>query len=515
LPDGRLLVGELTGPVWVVQPGASQPDPVPLLDLGSAQLFGEQGLMDIELDPNFAHTGHLHVFYTKGFPGAHKRDRVSRFTMSGAAIAPGSEVVLWQDNVDAHAEHHGGALGFGPDGRLYISVGDHFNAADAQRLDSYHGKILRINANGSIPTDNPFHDGNGPNREEIWALGLRNPFRMSFDRVTGRLFIGDVGGNDPATAFEEVNLGARSANYGWPLGEGQCPIAGVTSPIHAYTHNGRDASITGGFVYQGTQFPSEYQGNYFFADYVQNWFKRLVPDDDGNVLAVIPFEPPSGSPDGPYGDPVKLIEGPEGSLYYVDIGFNDQHVPNEATIRRIRFVLANQPPSVVATAAPTRGLPPLTVSFSSQGTTDPEGQPLTYTWTFGYGAKSSVPDPTHTYAAAGQYTAFLSVSDGASTTLSSLTTIVVGDAPTPVILSPPNGRTFVAGEAIGFEGFATDVEDGSLSPEAFSWTVVFHHDTHVHPALGPLTGTTTGSLQIPTSGHDFQGSTSYEIILSV
>jgi glucose/arabinose dehydrogenase len=116
LPDGRLLVGELTGPVWVVQPGASQPDPVPLLDLGSAQLFGEQGLMDIELDPNFAHTGHLHVFYTKGFPGAHKRDRVSRFTMSGAAIAPGSEVVLWQDNVDAHAEHHGGALASGRTG---------------------------------------------------------------------------------------------------------------------------------------------------------------------------------------------------------------------------------------------------------------------------------------------------------------------------------------------------------------------------------------------------------------
>ena len=516
LPGGRMLVGELTETIWVVQPGASQPDPVPFLQLDNSQLFGEQGLMDIILDPNFAQNAYYYIFYTRGAPGQNNHNRVSRFTASGNGTVPGSEVVLWQDDVAAEQEHHAGTVAFGPDGKIYITYGDQFQADTAQQLDSYRGKILRINPDGSIPNDNPFYDGNGPNKDEIWAMGLRNPFRMSFDRETGRMYIGDVGGNDPSTAIEEVNLGVRGANYGWPFCEGNCPVTGTTNPIYSYPHSGRDASITGGFVYRGSQFPSEYYGSYFFADYVQNTIKRLTFDANGNVTAVLNFWPPDGSPDGPLvGDPVKLIEGPDGSLYYVDIGFNDQHVPNPAAVRRIRYVVSNQPPVVVASANPTAGLPPLMVAFSSAGSSDPEGLALTYSWTFGDGSSSTAANPTHTYQAAGAYIARLTVSDGVNTAFSSDVSITVGRPPTATILTPVDGRPFRAGDSINYSGLATDPDDGDLPASAFSWTILFHHESHVHPGGGPFTDTKTGTLVIPTSGHDFQGATSYEIILSV
>ena len=515
LPDGRMLVGELTERIWVVQPGATQADPTPLLQLDSSQLFGEQGLMDIALDPDFATNQYYYIFYTHGAPGQQNHNRVSRFTASGNGTVPGSELVLWEDDLVANQEHHGGALAFGNDGKLYISCGEQFVPADAQSLTTYRGKLLRINRDGTIPTDNPFYDGPGPIKDEIWAYGLRNPYRMSVDPPTGRIFIGDVGGNDPSTAFEEVNLVARGANYGWPLCEGPCgSIPGVTSPIYSYPHLGRDACITGGFVYRGTQFPQEYLGSYFFADYVQNWIKRLTFDANGNVSGLVNFEPVDGSADGPYGDPVKLLQGPDGSLYYVDIGFNDQHVPNPAAIRRIVYTPANQPPLAVADAAPRTGQAPLDVTFSSVGSSDPEGQPLSFSWSFGDGASSNAPNPTHTYTARGSYVARLTVSDGVNQVVSNDVDIAVGNPPTATILTPANGTIFRAGDVISFSGTGSDVEDGVLPASAFSWTILFHHDTHIHPG-GTFSGTKTGALTIPTSGHDFEGSTNYEFILTV
>ena len=168
----------------------------------------------------------------------------------------GSEVVLYEDPVNANAEHHGGAIMFGNDGKLYFTTGEHFDAGVAQNLASPRGKIHRINLDGTIPTDNPFYDGAGPNWDSIWAYGLRNPFRAFYDAPTGRMYIGDVGGNDYSTAKEEVNLGARGANYGWPDYEGYCS-APCTTPLFAYPHNGRDSAVVSGFVYHGTAFPGE------------------------------------------------------------------------------------------------------------------------------------------------------------------------------------------------------------------------------------------------------------------
>ncbi len=514
LPDGSMLIGELGGTIRVLAPGASALEPTPFLALTNVgSTNGQQGLMDIELDPDYETNGFYYVFYTRGSPN---RDRVSRFTATGRTTNPASELVLYQDPADANAEHHGGALAFLPDGKLYIVTGEHFDPPAAQSLASPRGKILRINKDGTIPTDNPFYDGAGPNRDDVWARGLRNPYRASYDETSGSLLIGDVGGNDYATAVEEVNRGAAGANFGWPLCEGPCAISGVTGPVFSYPHLGRDASITGGFIYRGTQFPPEYQGNYFFADYTQNWIRRLTFDVNGNVAEVLFFEPSDGSADGPYGDIVHLTEGPDGSLYYVDLGYSDTTGTfGVSKIRRISYVPpGNQPPVIVANASPTSGLPPLTVDFSSVGTADPENQPLSYLWSFGDGSTADTPAAVHTYTEAGRFNATLTASDGALSNISTPIPITVGNPPVATIGFPATNSTFRAGDEIFFGGTAVDAEDGVLPASAYSWTVNFLHAEHVHPPP-PVSGVTQGSFVVPTSGHDFSGDTRYEIRLTV
>ena len=326
LPDGRMLVVELGGTIKVLPPPYTQADSTPFLQLTNVGSMtgpvAQQGIYDIALDPNFTTNHYYYIFYTARTPN---HDRLSRFTANSTltGTVAGSELILYEDPQNADAEHHGGAINFGNDGKIYVTTGEHFQGTPAQDLTSPRGKILRINPDGTVPTDNPFYDGSGPNYDAIWALGLRNPYRAYYDAPTGRLLIGDVGGNNASTAIEELNVGVAGANYGWPNVEGTSSNPAYTNPIYSYAHNGRDAAITGGFVYHGTQFPSSYQGSYFFADYAQNWIKRLTFDANGNVSGVFNFEPANGAADGPYGDIVYLTEGPEGALYYVDLGYSD------------------------------------------------------------------------------------------------------------------------------------------------------------------------------------------------
>ena len=502
-PDGRMLIAERDGTVWVVQPGASQVSPTPFLQLPSVATDNERGLLGIAVDPAFAQNGYVYAFYTHGT----LRNRVSRFSATGNTAPASTELVVWQNIVNAAVWHQGGDLQFGPDGYLYISVGDHLQSQNAQQLNSYNGKILRITRDGAAPADNPFYDGTGPNLDAIWARGLRNPFRFTIDQPTGRVIIGDVGEG----THEEVNIGARGANYGWPTCEGSCGTAGMTNPVYSYPHSGHDASITAGFVYRGTQFPADYRGDFFFADYAQNWIKRISFDATGNVTAVRNFEPPNGGLDGPYGDIVDLAEGPDGSLWYVDAGPFAGN--NAGAVRRIRNVSSDQPPSAVAAANPTVGQAPLAVAFSSAGSSDPEGRPLTYRWDFGDGTTSTLANPSRTFTTAGRYTVRLTTSDGTLETVSSALTITVGSPPVPRIIAPAAGRTFRAGEVIAYSGDATDPQDGTLPASALSWKIVFHHDGHIHPVMDGTPGS-SGTLQIPTSGHSFRGTTSYEIVLT-
>lgn len=517
-PDGRMFIAERTGAVQVVMPGSTAVEAAPLLALTNLNTDeGERGLVGMTLDPAFADNGRLYLFYTADTP---LRDRVSRFTVISNTAALTSEVVIWQDNVDAGLWHHGGGLAFGPDGKLYIATGDHFDqnsgsAHSSQRLDSYHGKLLRLNPDGTVPPDNPFIDGGGPNLDAIWALGLRNPFRFTFDFPTGRLYIGDVGGNDQVSSVEELNLGSAGANYGWPICEGACSTTGFTDPLFSYGHGGHDASIIAGFVYHGTQFPPAYHDSLFYADYAQRWIKRLTFDANGAVTGHHNFEPLDGALFGPYGDIVDLKPGPEGALYYVDIALDLSGVPHgPGSVRKITYSADNQPPVITsASADPIEGPgPTLTVAFTATAT-DADDDPLTYRWDFGDGEFAPTANPTHTYMTKGVFFARLTVSDTLVATLSDPIQIVVGQRPIVTVTAPLSGSLFRAGDVIAFSATATD-PDGVLSPVNFAWTILFRHENHVHPAEGPVIGP-SGTFTIPVDGHDFSGHTAYEAIVAV
>ncbi len=505
-PDGRMLIIERGGTVWLAQPGATSVDPTPVVDLPSVNTADERGLLGITLDPSFATNGFFYVFYTNGATG---KNQVSRLTMVGNTASLGTEQMIWQNTVNADIWHQGGDMHFGPDGKLYVAVGDHLLPQTSQDLTSYDGKILRMNADGSAPTDNPFYDGSGPNKDTIWALGFRNPFRFSFDSANGRMYVGDVG----QSTWEEVDLAKRGANYGWPTCEGNCDDPAMTNPIYTYNHNNRDACVIGGFVYRGTQFPADYQGTYIFGDYSQRWFKRLTLDANGNSTGVQNFIPPNGAPDVvENGAPVAAVMGPDGSLYYVDNGPFEAN--NAGSIRRVRNLNANQPPSASASADVTSAnTAPLTVHFSSAGSTDPEGQPLTYSWTFGDGTTSTAANPTHTYNARGRYTVRLTTSDGNSNTAANPLTITVGQAPQVSIATPIDGAHFRAGDTISFSGSATDPEDGTIPQSGLTWKVVFHHLSHIHPFIDSSPGG-SGSFVVPTTGHSFHETTWYELVLT-
>ena len=210
-----------------------------------------------------------------------------------------------------------------------------------------------------------------------------------------------------------------------------------------------------------------------------------------------------------------MTEGPEGALYYVDLGFADTTGQiGVSKIRRISFVGSNQPPVAQASANPTTGPTPLVVNFSSAGSSDPEGQPVTYAWNFGDNTTSTLANPTHTYTTPGPYQVRLTVSDGVNSAISAPLSISVGSRPTATILAPTDGTSFKAGDVITFSGSATDAEDGTLPASAYTWKIDFLHEGHIHPGT-PITGVTSGTFTIPTTGHDFSGNTRYQVGLTV
>ncbi|MBD0325348.1 MAG: PQQ-dependent sugar dehydrogenase, partial [Pyrinomonadaceae bacterium] len=270
---------------------------------------GERGLLGLAFDPNFSSNQFIYFYYTVTSTPRH--NRVSRFTANGDVVVPGSEVVILELNdLTAATNHNGGAMHFGEDGKLYIAVGENANAANSQTLNNLLGKMLRINSDGSIPSDNPFFNtATGQNRA-IWALGLRNPYTFAFQPVTRRMFINDVG----QSAWEEINDGIAGSNYGWPNTEGPTTNPSFRSPIFAYGHGSSDTTgcaITGGTFYNPSvnQFPGEYFGRYFFADFCSGWIRRLNPADNSvtGFATGIPF-------------PVDLRVGPDGNLYYLARG---------------------------------------------------------------------------------------------------------------------------------------------------------------------------------------------------
>ncbi len=512
LPDGRMLIGRRDGAIMVYENGALLADP--LISIPTDIAGGERGLLGLARHPDFADNGYLYVFYTTLEP----RNRVARFTLDGNTADPASETLIWENPDLAEAYHHGGAILFANDGTLFISTGDQFSSSNSQEVGNQHGKILRVNDDGSLPADNPFII-DLDYEPEIWALGLRNPYRISYDGVTDTLYIGDVGGNG-TTSWEEINVGIAGANYGWPNQEGDdCFVgvcSGITLPIYSFQHDDPDyfwtvnqGCITMGPRYRGDAMPEEYLDDLYIGDYANRWIRRIDLDAGGNVVGEAIFD---SAPDS--GTIVDLREGPDGALYYVTVGVAwTSGEPDGGNVYRISYIGdLNDPPVVVAAANPTQGVEPLEVEFTSAGSYDPDlgPGPLAYSWAFGDGATSAESDPTHTYAAAGMYDAVLTVSDGAGDTSAPPITIVAGNPPEVEITAPAAGTTYRAGDEIAFAATATDVEDGALAAAAFEWQVVLLHAAHAHPFYGPIAGIDSGSFAIPSTGHPPED-TYYEI----
>jgi glucose/arabinose dehydrogenase len=326
--DGRIFVCEQTGTLRVVKEGKWLPNPFFKIEVDS---FWERGLIGVTLHPDFPKTPFAYVVYVAAKPYPHHV--VSRFTADDNAAVAGSEKILLEGDDQTKlggsipAGHQGGPIRFGPDGKLYTALGEQTAGAPSQDLKSLLGKVLRLNPDASIPEDNPFYSTADGKYRAIWAYGLRNPFGLAFQPVTGRLFENDVG----QSSWEEVNEIVRGGNYGWPQAEGTSTNAAFRNPIHAYPPLvGR--SITGGVFYNPpvAQFPTQYVGKYFFLDYMAHWLKVLDPDNSKSVTIFAKN----------LNGPVDVQLAPDGSLCVLNRAAwvrDNKFTPNSGSLVRIRY----------------------------------------------------------------------------------------------------------------------------------------------------------------------------------
>jgi glucose/arabinose dehydrogenase len=327
-PDGRLFVCQQNGHLRVIDASGTLlgPDFVTL----TVDSAGERGLLGVAFDPSFSTNNYVYVYHTvpagpSNSPPPH--NQITRYTANGNVAAGAGTNILDLDNLSGATNHNGGAIHFGPDGKLYVAVGDNASGtnpanSNSQKVTNRLGKILRINADPVNPTpnDNPatftIYDGTtvtpaGANGQ-IWTIGLRNPFTFAFQPGTGRLFIDDVGEN----TWEEINDGIAGSNYGWPNTEGfftQSSFPQFTEPLMVYGHGSNSTStgcaIIGGAFYNPDilQFPTSYIGKYFFGDLCNGWIRYFDPSNSSSTLFA----------SGISGSLVDLTVGPDGALYYL------------------------------------------------------------------------------------------------------------------------------------------------------------------------------------------------------
>ncbi|MGY4997894.1 PQQ-dependent sugar dehydrogenase [Streptomyces sp. 900105245] len=428
---------------------------------------------------------------------------------------------------------------------------------DAQRTagntNDLRGKILRIKvaADGSysIPDGNLFAPGTARTRPEIYAMGFRNPFRFSVDKKTGIVYVGDYGpdagaanpGRGPAGQVEFARV-TKAGNFGWPYCTGAndpyvdydfaTKTSGATfdcsAPKNASPHNtgltdlppaqpawipyngpsvpefgDGSESPMGGPVYHydpaldsPVKFPEAYDGDFFAGEFGRRWIKRISSDADGKVQSIkdVPW---SGT------QVMDMAFGPDGALYVLDYGTSWFGGDDNSGLFRIENATDGHSPVAQAAADRTTGQAPLKVAFSSAGTTDQDGDALTYSWDFGDGATSTAADPTHKYKKNGTYTATVTAKDTTGRTGSASVRVVVGNtAPKVTLELPQDGQLFSFGDAVPFKVKVTDPEDGkAVDCAKVTVNFILGHDTHGHP----LTSAQGCSGTIQTSadgGHD-------------
>ena len=457
-------------------------------------------------------------------------------------LSGGVEQVLIEDWCQQYASHSVGTVAFGADGALYVGAGDgaSFDFADygqegnpvnpcgdppggpgavltpptaeggalrSQDLRTsgdpatLDGTIARVNPDtGAAMPDNPNAASSDPNVRRIVAHGLRNPYRFAFRPGTSDAYLGDVGWN----SWEEINrlpsFTAPVENFGWPCYEGAgrqssydnlnvnicenlyaAGAGAVNAPLYAYNHSAKvstescpvgGSSLSGMEFYDGGTFPSQYNGALFFSDYSRSCIWVMFPDANGvpDPATRQPFITDASGP-------VDLQVGPGGDLFYADA--------NGGTIRRIHAIAGNHTPTADASATPTSGQVPLHVNFSGTGSTDPDGDALTYAWDLdGDGAydDSTAAQPSFDYGTAGTYTVRLRVTDPGGLSGTDSLTITAGAPPTATINTPTAGTTWKAGDVISFTGSATRAQGGAVPASGLSWTLILDHCSALVPS---------------------------------
>ncbi len=559
----------------------------------------EEGLQGVAVDPGFTTNRYVYLFYAPPLstpagdaPATGTAatwatwagvNRLSRFTLNADfSINMSSQVNMLDVATDrGQCCHVGGDMDWDAAGNLYISTGDDSNpfdsagyspidertdrnpVYDAQRsaanTNDLRGKILRIkpNANGSyaIPAGNMFAPGTAGTRPEIYAMGFRNPFRISVDKATGVVYVGDYGPDAGSTSATrgpsgqvEFNRVTAPGNFGWPYCTGANTstetynewnfATNATGPKYncsgGPTNNsfrntglttlpaaqpawiryagdagsppefgGGSESPMAGPVYRysasnpsTTKFPQAFDGQFFAGEFGRGWIKPTVVNANGTPGAIDTF-PWNGK------QVMDMAFGPDGALYVLDYGTGYFNGDANSALYRYDYVAGgNRAPTAVASANPTSGSAPLTVTFSSAGSSDPEGGALTYSWAFGDGTTSTAANPTKTYAANGTYTATLTARDPQGATGTSSVTITVGNtAPRVVINSPAAGQLASFGDSIPWSVTVTDPEDGTIDCSKVTMAYVLGHDQHAHQ-ITSQTGC-SGTITIPTDGeHD-------------
>ncbi len=481
-PDGRLFVAQQTGQLWIVKKSVLLARPFITLNVDPS---GERGLLGIAFDPSFSTNHYIYLYYT--LPSG-ANNRISRLTANGDTVVPGSEVlVLNLDALSTANNHNGGSIHFGKDGKLYVAVGENAHPANSQNLDTHLGKILRINADGSVPQGNPFTTGS-EQRKRVWEYGLRNPFTFSIQPVTGRIFVDEVGQN----TWEEVNdCTSGGHNYGWPDVEGMSSNSLYTNPVYTYKHGtgiGVGCAITGGTFFNpaATNYPSLYVGKYFFLDYCGSWIDMLTLS--GTSVTRANFASSIA------GSNVAMATGPDGNLYFLSransavykITYTTSHAP----------VITNQPQSITVSQGHSASF-----SVTATGTA-----PLSYQWKKNGVAISGAGNSTYTISSvatadAAKYSVVVRNASGSVTSNNATLTVTAPNQP-PIakITAPAAGATYTAGDTIKFSGSGTDPEDGTLGVSAFTWFVLFHHDSHTYPGPAAPSGVKSGSFIIPNTG---------------
>ncbi|GLH99639.1 ThuA domain-containing protein [Phytohabitans aurantiacus] len=552
-PDGRVFYVERDGRVQIVKPDTRTTVTAVDLDVFTGN---EDGLLGIRLDPDFAANGWVYLYYAPNDGVA--RNRVARFTVQGDSIALGTEKVVLevatQRNTCCHA---GGSMVFDSAGNLYLSTGDNTNPFesssftpiderpgrqdyDAQRTagntNDLRGKVLRIHPEDdgtyTIPEGNLFPEGTARTRPEIYAMGLRNPFRIGIDKRTGTLYVADYGPDANAANPDRGPEGTvewnvvTPGNYGWPYCHGanyayndytfpsgpsgakfNCAAPVNNSPNNTgltnlppaisatvdydYSGNplfpeiGGGGAPMGGPVYRydealasDRKWPAYYDGKAMFGEWNQNRMYTFQLDeaakslvDINRILTGMTFL-----------RPMDFEFGPDGALYMIEWGTGFGGNNDNSGVYRIDYIAADRAPIAVATAEPTSGQPPLTVQFSSEGSRDPDGGALTYAWTFGDGGTSDQPNPSHQYTVAGDYTAQLTVTNPKGRTAVANVPVTVGNTvPTVTIEFPPDGGFFDWGDQVAYTVKVTDPEDGTIDCGKVTLQVYLGHDEHNHP----------------------------------